>query len=214
MTMNRLMAAQARGVVGQVSQFGAPRFGLVASFNPRTYCAKVTIQPENTLTGWLPILSPWVGAGWGFVAPLPIGVQVLVLPDRNDAQQGVIAGVIYSDVEPPPSSAAAGEILFRHQSGAFLTLKNDGTVAVNGQIEIDATAPTISITATVAVNVTAPLIRLGKSAADPLLGLCTSIFKQWADSHVHSNGNNGGNTGAPTTTAAAGALQQPCRRSR
>lgn len=131
MTMNRLMAAQARGVVGQVSQFGAPRFGLVASFNPQTYCAKVTIQPENTLTGWLPVLSSWVGVGWGFVAPLPLGVQVLVLPDRNDAQQGVIAGVLFSDVDTPPNSAAAGEILFRHQSGAFLTLKNDGSVDIN-----------------------------------------------------------------------------------
>ena len=49
MSMNRLMAAQARGVVGQVSQFGAARCGLVASFNPQTYCAKVTIQPENIL---------------------------------------------------------------------------------------------------------------------------------------------------------------------
>ena len=65
MSMHRLMAAQARSVVGQVSQFGAPRCGLVASFNPQTYCAKVMIQPENTLTGWLPILSSWVGPGWG-----------------------------------------------------------------------------------------------------------------------------------------------------
>jgi phage baseplate assembly protein V len=200
------MAAQARGVAGQVSQFGAPRCGLVSSFNPQTYCAKVMIQPENTLTGWLPILSSWVGPGWGCVAPLPLGVQVLVLPDRNDAQQGVIAGVLYSDVDTPPNSAAAGEILFRHQSGAYLTLKNDGTLSVNGQLEIDATAPTINVTATTAVNVTAPVIRLGRSAADSLLGFCTSIFKQWADSHIHSNGNNGGNTGAPTTTANAGAL--------
>jgi phage baseplate assembly protein gpV len=151
MTMNRLMAAQARSVVGQVSQFGAPRFGLVASFNPQTYCAKVMIQPENTLTGWLPILSPWVGPGWGFVAPLPLGVQVLVLPDRNDAQQGVIAGVLYSDVDTPPNSAAAGEILLLHQNGAFLTLKNDGSVdiAAPGGLNI---AGNVSVTGTIAAS--------------------------------------------------------------
>ena len=60
------------------------------------------------------------------MAPLPIGVQVLVLPDRNDAQQGVIVGVLYSDVDTPPNTAAAGEFLLLHQSGAYLTLKNDG----------------------------------------------------------------------------------------
>ena len=127
MSMNRLMAAQARGIVGQVSQFGAARCGLVASFNPQTYCAKVTIQPENILSGWLPILSPWVGPGWGLVAPLPIGVQVLVLPDRNDAQQGVIVGVLFSEVDTPPNTAAAGEFLLLHASGAYFTLKNDGS---------------------------------------------------------------------------------------
>jgi phage baseplate assembly protein gpV len=145
MSMNVLQAAQARGVVGQMSQFGAPRFGLVASFNPQTYCAKVMIQPENTLTGWLPILSSWVGSGWGFVAPLIPGQQVLVLPDRNDAQQGVIAGVLFSDVDTPPNTAAAGEILFLHQTGSFLTLKNDGSV--------DITAPSgLNINGNVAVT--------------------------------------------------------------
>jgi phage baseplate assembly protein gpV len=147
MSMHRLMAAQARSVVGQLSQFGAPRFGLVTSFNPQTYCAKVMIQPENTLTGWLPILSSWVGPGWGCVAPLPTGVQVLVLPDRNDAQQGVIAGVLYSDVDTPPNNAAAGEFLLLHKSGAVLTLKNNGSVDItapgdlniNGNVKVTGT---------------------------------------------------------------------------
>jgi phage baseplate assembly protein gpV len=156
MSMHRLMAAQARGIVGQVSQFGAPRCGLVASFNPQTYCAKVTIQPEDTLTGWLPILSPWVGPGWGLVAPLPIGVQVLVLQDRNDAQQGVIVGVVYSEVDTPPNTAAAGEFLLLHQTGAYLTLKNDGSVDINAPAGLNVTG-NMAVTGAIAVsgNVTA-----------------------------------------------------------
>jgi hypothetical protein len=132
MSMNRLAAAQARNVTGQVSQFGAPRCGIVKSFNPQTYCAKVTFQPEDILSGWLPILSPWVGAGWGLVAPLPPGAQVMVLPDRNDAQQGVIVGLLYSEVDTPPSTAAVGEFLLQHASGAYFTFKNDGSIRSHG----------------------------------------------------------------------------------
>ncbi|HTJ88870.1 MAG TPA: baseplate assembly protein [Acidocella sp.] len=151
MSMHRIMAAQARSVVGQFSQFGAPRCGLVSSFNPQTYCAKVLIQPENTLTGWLPILSFWVGPGWGCVAPLPLGVQVLVLPDRNDAQQGVISGVLYSDVDTPPNSAAAGEILLLHQSGSFVTLKNDGSVDINAPAGLNITG-NVKVTGTITAS--------------------------------------------------------------
>jgi len=39
---------------------GQPRFALVASVDPARYAARVTLQPEGVLTGWLPILAPWV----------------------------------------------------------------------------------------------------------------------------------------------------------
>ena len=49
---------------------GQPRFGLVASVDPQRYAVRVSLQPEGVLSGWLPVLSQWVGAGWG-IACLP-----------------------------------------------------------------------------------------------------------------------------------------------
>jgi hypothetical protein len=36
-----------------------------------------------------------------------------------------------------------------------------------------------------------------------LKALLNSVFATWASTHVHSNGNGGANTGAPTTTPPA-----------
>ena len=44
---------------------GQSRFAIVSSVDPSAYAARVLLQPEAVLSGWLPILSPWVGSGWG-----------------------------------------------------------------------------------------------------------------------------------------------------
>ncbi|MDD2795898.1 MAG: baseplate assembly protein, partial [Acidocella sp.] len=67
-----MVKARAGGLDGLA---GVARFGLVSSFDSATYSAKVLIQPENVLSGWLPIVSTWVGAGWGLAAPPPLGAQ-------------------------------------------------------------------------------------------------------------------------------------------
>ena len=91
------------------------RFGTVTSVDPSTATARVTLQPEGVLTGWLPLLTPWVGNGWGLVCPPAIGTQVLVLPHEGDAEQGVIVGATWSAKAMPPA-APAGEIWLVHQS--------------------------------------------------------------------------------------------------
>ncbi len=54
---------------GALDQFvGQPRFGIVTSVDPSSATARVQLQPEGVLTGWLPVLSAWVGAGWGWSA--------------------------------------------------------------------------------------------------------------------------------------------------
>jgi hypothetical protein len=62
----------------------------------------------------------------------------------------------------------------------------------------------VNITANVA-NITAPSINLGASG-QTLLGLVTSAMTALFNSHVHTNGNGGANTGAPTTTMGAGQI--------
>jgi phage baseplate assembly protein gpV len=114
---------------------GQPRFGVVASVDPARYAARVTLQPENVMTGWLPVLSAWVGAGWGMVCPPSPGDQVLVLAQEGDADNGVIVGRSFSDTARGPA-APPGELWLVHGSGSYLRLQNDGTVRVQGDLHV------------------------------------------------------------------------------
>ena len=115
---------------------GQPRFGLVSSVDPQRYAVRVSLQPEGVLTGWLPVLSQWVGAGWGVVCLPAAGDQVLVLPQDGEAEHGVVVGGSYSDRALPPA-APAGELWLVHRSGANLRLANDGTVRVHGDLHVE-----------------------------------------------------------------------------
>jgi hypothetical protein len=125
-----MVKASAAGLDGQG---GAARFGLVSSFDPNAYAVRVLIQPENVLSGWLPIVSSWVGAGWGMAAPLTPGTQVLVLAQEGDAEHGVVLGAVWSAVDAP-MPAPAGELWMRHQSGSFVKLLNDGTIGMQASV--------------------------------------------------------------------------------
>jgi len=113
-----------------------PRFGLVASVDPMHATARVRLQPEDVLTGWLPILSPWVGAGWGLACPPSPGDQVFILAQEGDADHGVIAGRAFSDTAGSPA-AEVGELWLVHKSGSFVKLLNDGSVRVKGHLHVD-----------------------------------------------------------------------------
>ena len=114
---------------------GQARFGVVASADPARHAVRVRLQPEGVLTGWLPVTSPWVGAGWGvFCLPSP-GDQVLVVAQEGEAEHGVVVGGCFSDPRPPPQ-AALGELVLRHASGTMLRLANDGTVRVQGDLHV------------------------------------------------------------------------------
>jgi phage baseplate assembly protein gpV len=111
---------------------GQPRFGVVSSVDPTRYAARVMLQPENVLSGWLPILSPWIGAGWGLACLPSPGDQVMVVPQEGDAEHGVIVGACWSMTQSPPVVAGVapqcGEFWIVHRSGSFLRFRNDGSV--------------------------------------------------------------------------------------
>ena len=122
------------------------REGIVTSFDPNSYTAKVSLQPSGDETGWLPIASLWVGNGWGLFCPPMVGdlVQVQFTDDHPGA--GVVLGRLFND-DDRPVPVPAGEFLIRHQSGSFLRFHNDGKVEINADT-IQATADTINATAT------------------------------------------------------------------
>lgn len=134
--MNRFTNALKAQAAALDDARGHPRFATVVSIDPARYAARVALQPEGVITGWLPVLSPWVGAGWGLVALPMLGQQVLVLPQDGDGEHGVVIGGAWSDLAPVPS-APVGELWLVHQSGSFLKLGNDGTVQVNGDLHVN-----------------------------------------------------------------------------
>jgi phage baseplate assembly protein gpV len=115
-----------------------PRFALVTSVDPGSATARVMLQPEAVLSGWLPILAPSTGAGWGFWCPPSPGDQVLVLAQEGDADHGVIFGRAFSLADPPPG-AAAGELWLVHATGSSVRILNSGTIAMTGPVTIQGT---------------------------------------------------------------------------
>jgi phage baseplate assembly protein gpV len=134
--MDRFLNAVKMHADSLVQGQGQPRFGTVTSVNPATATARVAFQPEGVLSGWLPLLSSWVGAGWGMVCPPAPGDQVLVLAQEGNAEHGVIVGLAFSSSQQPPS-APSGEFWLVHGSGAFIKLQNDGTVQIKGDLHVD-----------------------------------------------------------------------------
>jgi phage baseplate assembly protein gpV len=103
------------------------RQGTVTSYDPATYSVRVALQPDNVLTGWLPLKSLWVGSGWGLFCPPSIGDLVEI-----DYQEGATgygsAGLRFYNDEDRPLSCPSGEFWLVHQSGSSLKFHNDGSV--------------------------------------------------------------------------------------
>ena len=133
--MDNLLNALKAQSSAQDQAGGAPRFGTVTSVDPSTATARVTLQPEGVLTGWLPLLTPWVGNGWGLVCPPSPGDQVLVLPQEGDAEHGLVVAASWSAQTVPPA-APSGEFWLVHRSGSFIKLQNDGTIQVKGDLHV------------------------------------------------------------------------------
>jgi phage baseplate assembly protein gpV len=161
---------------------GVARFGLVSSFDPNAYAARVMLQPENVLSGWLPIVSAWVGAGWGLAAPLTPGDQVLVIAQEGSAEHGVIIGAVWS-VMDTPLPAPAGELWLRHQTGSVLKLLNDGTIFMSATT----------------VNITGNLVVSGNISDQAGARGTLAALRAAHDNHTHAD-PQGGATGLPSVT--------------
>jgi hypothetical protein len=134
--MDRFLNALKAQSGAQDSAAGQARFGIVTSVDPGAGTARVQLQPEGVLTGWLPVLSAWVGAGWGISCPPTPGDQVLVLPQEGDSEHGIIVGRAWSRAAPAPA-APVGECWLTHKSGSFIRLVNDGTIRMRGDLHVD-----------------------------------------------------------------------------
>jgi phage gp45-like len=131
----RLLNAIKSHAAGLDQSTGQIKFGTVTSVNSQNATARVLIQPDGVLSGWLPVLAQWVGSGWGMVCSPNPGDQVLFVPQEGDIEQGVIIGRSFSKKQMPPV-APGGEFWLVHQSGSFLKLCNDGTIRMSGDLHV------------------------------------------------------------------------------
>ncbi len=134
--MDRLLNAFRGQAAAQDSGLGQPRFGVVSSVDPANGSVRVRLQPDGLVTGWLPVLSWWVGAGWGASCPPSPGDQVLVVPQEGDVTQGAVVARGWSEASPAPATPV-GELWLTHRSGSYLRLLNDGTVSVRGDLHVE-----------------------------------------------------------------------------
>jgi len=203
------MRAQAQLVDGNRATV---RLGLVTSYDPGNYCAKVRLQPEDVETGWLPVVSPWTGNGWGLFAPPTAGDLVEVQFQEGHIETGFICQRFYNDADRP-LSVQSGEFWLVHASGSFLKFHNDGSVEVHSAQDLNATVGA-------AANLTVAGAVTGSAAAWNLTGDLTvtgnitasvDLFDHGAGKgslqHVRDNYNThthpdaqGGNTGTPSNS--------------
>ena len=170
--MRHILNAMRREAANVLGDVALPSSGIVTSYDPGKYAVRLALQPEGNLTGWIPLLTVWVGNGWGITCPPSIGDLVEVTFLNGDIDSGVAGMRMFNDADVPPSTPS-GELWFVHKSGSFIKFHNDGS------IEIQAA----TINSTGAWNHT---------------GTFVNNTKNIGSTHTHSGvTTGGGTTGAP-----------------
>lgn len=160
--MLNVMRAQALQAMGERA---STRLGTVQSYDPGNYAVRVMIQPDGNLTGWIPLLSPWTGNGWGMFCPPSIGDMVEVQFQEADHDAALCCLRLFSD-QARPLPAPSGEFWLVHKSGSMLKFHNDGSIEISAVAGISYTATghafhgpvTMDGNVTAAGTVTAPNI--------------------------------------------------------
>jgi phage baseplate assembly protein V len=114
--------------------------GTVTSVNTTLpYSVKVNLEPYEIETGWLKMVSPYAGNGFGIVLPPPAeGTHVRVIFDMGDINNGVVVGATYNDVSVSPNVNFGDAAIF-HQSGSQIVMKSDGSIVFTSKGEASLT---------------------------------------------------------------------------
>ncbi|PUA19574.1 phage baseplate assembly protein V [Glaciimonas sp. PCH181] len=208
--MLNVMRQQATQVMGE---YANTRLGTVQSYDAGNYSVRVAIQPEGNLTGWIPLLSPWVGNGWGMFCPPSIGDMVEVQFQESDHDAAMCCMRLYND-QNRPLSVPSGEFWMVHKTGSALKFHNDGSIEVIANTTASYTATQHNFHGPVTMDQTLQVLQQitgqggaaisgGAGASMTITGNTNFVGSVTAnghaidDTHLHSNGNGGANTGTP-----------------
>lgn len=135
--MRQLLNAQKAAAQQATQSRASTRQGIVTSYDPNAYAVKVTIQPDNVVTGWIPLKSAWVGSSWGLFCPPSIGDAVEI--DFQEGDSGVgSAGLRFFNDSDRPLPCPSGEFWLVHKSGSLLKFHNDGSVELHAAADLNA----------------------------------------------------------------------------
>lgn len=127
--MEAMLNQMRRAAMETGSSRAATRHGIIDGYDPNAYAVKVRLQPDDTLTDWMPLKAIMVGNGFGiFVAP-NIGDVVEISFQEDDGGVGS-AGWRFFHNQARPLTVPAGEIWLVHQSGSSIKLTTDGKTAI------------------------------------------------------------------------------------
>ena len=124
------------------------KLGNIVGYDPNMYAVKVAIQPAGNQTGWIPLLTPWAGNGWGMFCAPNLGDQVEIQFQEGDYDAPISCMRFYTDANRP-LSVPSGEFWLVHKSGSMLKFHNSGLIEIN-------TPTDLSVTAGGSVTVNAP----------------------------------------------------------
>jgi uncharacterized protein involved in type VI secretion and phage assembly len=188
----RLQALQAMG------ERACTRLGLISSYDPANYAVRVAIQPEGNLTGWIPLLSPWVGNGWGMFCPPTIGDMVEVQFQEADHDAALSCMRVFND-QNRPLTVPSGEFWLVHKSGSLLKFHNDGSIEVTASAGITYTATSHAFKGPVTMDQTL-IVTQDISDKNGAKGTVQHIRDNY-DAHTHSGvQTGGGSTGTPSNS--------------
>ena len=105
-----------------------PRVGIVTSYDPNRYAAKVQLQPEGHESGWIPIDTGHIGSGFGIAVGLTPGDQVSIGYHEDDPDSPKVTGRLHSDQERPPV-AQSGEVVIQ-TSTSVLKIDKSGNITI------------------------------------------------------------------------------------
>ena len=200
----RLAALITRVAAAVVAKLGQPRWGFVASVDPNRPAVRLLLQPENVLSGWLPVLFGGGAAGASGGQVPVVGAMACLIPDLGDAEHGIVVGFAHNDgaqLPAMPNAPGAGGTpngtaaplasaeWFAHAFGSTVRLCADGSVLIQpggGTVHLDG-----NLTVNGFVQAAGEVTR--GWGGDDRVGLGTHSHPQGTDSH----GDTEANTGAP-----------------
>jgi uncharacterized protein involved in type VI secretion and phage assembly len=192
------------------------RLGTVTSYDPNDCAVVVTLRPDGVQTGWLPVVSPWSGNGWGMFAPPTPGDLVEVQFVDDNLEVGFVCQRFFTD-QNRSLACPSGEFWLVHQSGSCFKFHNDGSVDLTSHANLTATVGgnlvanvtgnanlTAGGNATVQASGTATIKAASiilQNAGAALRKICTDLFVTLYNGHTHTSATAGSQTSQPTQQA-------------